>query len=137
VDSPIIRGQLLDGRTWTVGHSTDHGLCVTLGPSDLGCDDIRPVVPPGADPATPRTAADQTGFAHPTDEGGTLVHAFLPPGADTVELVHDDGRTLTAGLVIEPTERFWAMPIQPGDNPETVIYRDTAGLEVTRFPSAG
>lgn len=138
VDGPVIRGTLLDGRRWTVGSSTSHGLCVTLGPSDLGCDDIGPAIPPGADPATPRVGADvATGAAHPADEAGALVFAFLPPGAETVELVHDDGRTVTAGLTVEPTGRFWAMPVQPGDNPETAVYRGADGNEVARFPTAG
>jgi hypothetical protein len=133
VDGPVIRGRLLDGRTWTVGDSSRHGLCATIGPTDVGCDDIGPVIPPGADPATPRGAADRVGN-YSEEEACSLVYAFLPPGAETVELVHDDGRTVTDGLVVEPTRRFWAMPVQPGDNPETVIYRDGAGNEVARYP---
>ncbi|HEY8526719.1 MAG TPA: hypothetical protein VIL48_17245 [Acidimicrobiales bacterium] len=116
-----------------MGSSRDHGLCVTLGPSDLGCDDVGPAVPPGADPATPRSAADETGYPYPLPEASALAYGYLPPGADTVELVHDDGRTVTDGLAVEPTERFWAMPLAVGDNPETVVYRDAAGTEVARF----
>lgn len=134
VDGALLRGRLLDGRAWTVGHSTRHGLCTTLGPTDLGCDDIGPAIAPDADPATPRIAADRTGFAHGAQEAGALVYGFLPAGAETVELVHDDGRTLTTGLVIQRSQGFWAMPVRPGDNPDTVIYRDAAGTEVTRYP---
>jgi PASTA domain-containing protein len=137
VDGPVIRGQLLDGRTWTVGDSSRHGLCATLGSTDVGCDDIGPVIAPGADPATPRAAADATGSNYPGEEACSLVYAFLPPGAENVELAHDDGRTVTDGLVVEPTRRFWAMPVQPGDNPETVIYRDATGAEIARFPERG
>jgi hypothetical protein len=90
--------------------------------------------PPDADPELwLAVAADFTGYPYPEEEACALVYGFLPPGAETVVLVHDDGRTVTDGLVVEPTRRFWAMPIQPGDNPETVIYRDAAGAEVARY----
>jgi PASTA domain-containing protein len=137
VDGPVIRGTLLDGRTWTVGDSSRWGLCATLGPSEAGCDNVGTAIPPDADPATPRGAADHTGYPYPEEDACTLVYAFLPRGAESVELLHDDGRVVTDGLVVEPTRRFWAMPVQPGDNPETLIYRDAAGAEVARFPLGG
>ena len=84
VDGPVIRGTLLDGRTWTVGFSSRHGLCVTIGSSDFGCDDVGPVISPDADPGTPRTAVETAGNLYPTNEAGLLKHAFLPSGAETV-----------------------------------------------------
>lgn len=126
----VISGLLLDGRVWTVHNDPAHGLCVTLGDEPLGCDDEGPVIASDADPATPRIAlaADASSF-----NSGSLVYGFLPDGATSVELVHDAGGSITAGLVIEPDGRFWAVPVDPDDNPETVIYRDDTGAEVERF----
>ena len=132
-EGPLLRGRLLDGRPWALGAGS-HGLCVTLGPSDIGCDDVGPVLPAGADPATPRAAIEPAATEHPMQEAATLTYGYLPPGADAVELVHDDGRTVTDGLLIEPTGRFWGLPVQPGDNPDTVVYRSASGQEVARYP---
>jgi hypothetical protein len=30
---------------------------------------------------------------------------------------------------------MWAVPVQQGDNPDVVIYRDGDGTEVARFPA--
>lgn len=126
-----ISGTLLDRRAWTVRHEPAHRLCVTLAGEDLGCDDAGPVIAPDADPATPRIALPA---GAPSFDSGSLVYGFLPDRATDVELVHDDGRSVTTGLVIEPHERFWAIPVEAEDNPDTVIYRDAAGVEVQRFP---
>jgi hypothetical protein len=117
----VISGTLLDGQPWTVRHDTVHGLCVKLGEADLGCDDEGPVIGPGADPATPRLALAPSARSF---DSGSLVYGFLPAGATRVELVHDDGRSITTGVVIETDERFWAAPVDPEDNPEGVVYRD-------------
>ena len=126
----VINGMLLDGQRWTVRNDAVHGLCVKLGVADLGCDDEGPVIGPGADPATPRLALAASARSF---DSGSLVYGFLPAGATRIELIYDDGRSITPGLVIEPDERFWAAPVDPEDNPRTVAYLDGDGAELQRF----
>lgn len=49
-----IDGQFGDGAPWTVRDDPPHGLCVVMDRTNIGCDDVGPVVPPGADAATVR-----------------------------------------------------------------------------------
>ncbi|MEX2255372.1 MAG: hypothetical protein WEC34_08035 [Acidimicrobiia bacterium] len=130
--NPMIDGRLLDGRTWTLRHDQLHGLCLTIGTQDFGCDDVGPVINPNADPATPREAVEPGPFPNPN--AGLFAYAYLPPGATNVVLIFADGRTTSAGLVIEPTARFWGMPIKPGDNPPIISYTTADGTEIARFP---
>ena len=127
-----ISGQLFDGRRWMLRSDPDHGLCLTVGTEDFGCDDAGPVISAGEDPATPRTAIEPGPFDNP--HAGFLVYAYLPPGTTSVVLIYADGRALSDGLVIEPTARFWATPVAPGDNPSAISYLGPNGTEVARFP---
>jgi hypothetical protein len=130
-----ISGTLVDGRPWTLRHDADHGLCIAIGETDFGCDDQGPVLDPGDDPATPRVVVD--GHDLPRDQLGVLVYAYLPAGATTVVVEWDGGRESASGLVIDPGRRFWGIPLQQGDNPDRVSYRDADGGEVRRFTISG
>lgn len=127
-----IGGTLFDGRSWSLYHDAAHGLCLTIATEDFGCDDEGPVISPDADPAAPRTAVEPGPFD--TQQAGFLLYAYLPAGATYVVLHYGDGRTSSIGLVIEPTARFWAIPITSGDNPATVSYVRADGTEIMRFP---
>jgi hypothetical protein len=125
-----IGGTLLDGRPFEVRNDPPHGLCVRLGDVELGCDDEGPVIAPDADPATPRTAIEDEG-QFDLRQAGVLRYGFLPAGATRVVLRWFDGRETSAGLVVHPAQRIWAIPIRPGDNPEDdVSYRTDDGREV-------
>jgi hypothetical protein len=130
-----ISGTLVDGRPWSLRDGKVHGLCLVLGDTDFGCDDEGPVLEPGSDPATPRIAVDGHGF--PRDQLGLLVYAYLPPGATDVVLLWDGGRQGSAGLVVDPAQRFYGIPVRQGDNPDRVSYRDADGVEVRRFTLPG
>jgi heat shock protein HslJ len=137
-EGPTIGGVLLDGRTWAVTDSAEHGLCVVLGDNDLGCDDAGPVIPPGADPATPRTAADESGSAFPEEDAGALLYGHLPPGATMVVVTYDDGSEEgNQRFVVQGEPDLWALPIELGNTPAFVVYIEGNGTEVARFPVGG
>jgi len=134
IGGPVIQGWLLDGRFWSVQDTDEHGLCVKLGNTDLGCDDIGPVIAPDKDPATPRSAADQTGYAFSESEAATLLDAYLPPKAVSVRILDAAGHpAITGHIVVDVEHHIWAAPIQPGKNPAVVAYFDAEGHEVARF----
>ena len=117
----------LDGREWTVTDSMDDGVCVTVGESELGCTYIGPGRSIGAGLAAPHTVVE------PTGEGAGVVYGFLPMGATRVELRHDDGR-LAEGTATIGNRSMWAAPIAPGATPDTVVYLDDTGTEISRHP---
>jgi hypothetical protein len=101
-----------------------------IGTVDFGCD--RPNVLADAPPATPRRAVENNGFRTP--QAGVLLYGRLPSGATTVELILDDGRSsMPTSQAVDVSSRSWAVPITPGDNPQSVVYRLPDGSEVARY----
>jgi hypothetical protein len=130
VASTSITGHLANGLTFVVRDDFEHGLCVRLGDVDLGCDDAGPVVPRDADPATARRAVH---FFSGNDDGFWLYYGYLPASASAVMFVLPGDVRWDSGLVIEPTRRYWALPV-PRDYTAhegvlTVVYRDANGRE--------
>jgi hypothetical protein len=121
-------GTLLDGRSWSLRDDPAHGLCLTIATTDFGCDDGSS---PGIDPAAPRKAVEGNRF--PTPQSGVLVYGFLPGGASTVVLSGEGGSVIPARLAVDPSMRFWAIPIHPGANPRQIAYVASNGSEVARF----
>jgi hypothetical protein len=66
-----------------------------------------------------------------------LAYGYIPSGATNVVLRWRGGRDSTDGLVIDPAKRFWAIPLERGDNPDRISYRDADGDEVLRFTLPG
>jgi len=128
---PAIAGEMPDGRAWTVTDSPEHGLCVTLGEVDVGCDGVGPAIAAGADPATPRGATGTVG-PHPGEEAAELLYAHLPAGATAVAPEFDDGRPADlAGVVVDADVGLWGLPVTPGDVPDLVRYRDDRGRQIS------
>lgn len=127
--SSQIAGTLANGQSFVVREDPSHGLCVTLGAVDLGCDDAGPVVSPGVDASTPRRAVH---FFSGNTDGFWLYYAYLHPKAVAVYLVLPDGTRWNVGAVSEP--RYWAIPIPSpftADEVERlrVVYVDATGAE--------
>jgi hypothetical protein len=128
VDQPVLAGVLFDGRPWALRLDPDFGICQIVGSVDFGCE------VPNANPATPtpRKVVESTAF--PTPQSGVLVFGHFPSEAVRAELVFDDGRIMAAADAGELVDHFWAEPVTPGDNPRSVVYRDSNGSEIARYP---
>lgn len=104
-----IRGELLDGRPFTVRHDAPHGLCLVINEVDFGCDDVGPVITPEDDPSTPRWAIDN----EPPHEK-VVAYGYLPPDAVEVVGTLPNGEQVT-GTVIGGIPTMWALPLPPAD----------------------
>jgi hypothetical protein len=122
-----LTGKLVDGRPFTLRHDPVHGLCLEIGGTNLGCDDVGPVLPAGADPTTARHAIDPVA---PFEE--VLAYGYLPTDAAGVVAQLPTGRR-TAGLV-GGQPRIWAIPLPKGIDPSrsvpTIFYKHQDGTQV-------
>jgi hypothetical protein len=100
--APSLSGELADGRPYVLTLDAANGLCLTVAEVDFGCDTGGPVLPADADPATPRTAIDQT--------GAILVYGMLPAGAEGVVLTLPGGTTTSDRLAVQ-VGSLWAIPV--------------------------
>ena len=98
-----VGGRLMDGRPFLVRHDPVHHLCVTLGDTDLGCDDAGPVIGPNQDPTTARFTAEV--------QGSLLAYGYLPENATAAVAVFNDGRRLDNDIVSKNAPRVWALPL--------------------------
>jgi hypothetical protein len=128
--STAIAGRLANGLPFVLREDVEHGLCVRLGDVDLGCDDVGPVLPRGADQSTARVAVH---FFSGNEDGFWLYYGYLPPSASAVMFVLPGDGRWDSGLVIEPTRRYWALPVPSAYTAHegllTVVYRDANGAE--------
>ena len=128
-----ITGTFADSEPWSVRRDPEHGLCVVMAGVNLGCDDVGPVLPAGADPTTVRWGLDGVrwlAYAElPADAVGVMVRprANQPPGGEPI---------------VDREAGLWAVP---GDNPDdlydvgsgyTVQYRMADG-RIVDAPRAG
>jgi hypothetical protein len=105
-----LSGTLLDGRSWSLRDDPAHGLCLTIGTAAFGCDDNGNR---GIDPAAPRKAVEANRY--PESQSGVPTYGFLPANAENVVLVDQGGSVIPGDLVVEPSSRFWAAPVLPGE----------------------
>ena len=83
-----------------------HRLCVTLGDTDLGCDDAGPVIGADRDQTTARFSAEV--------QGSLLAYGYLPENATGVVAVFNDGRRVADDIVSKGAPRVWALPLPLG-----------------------
>jgi hypothetical protein len=96
----------MDGRLFVVRHDPVHRLCVTLGDTDLGCDDAGPVIGADQDQTTARVTAEV--------QGSLLAYGYLPENATAVVGVFNDGRRVDDDAVSNGAPRVWALPLPLG-----------------------
>ncbi len=98
-----------------------------LGDVDLGCDDVGPVIPPDADPSTPRLGVDECCTP--------LWFGYLPEGAVSAVLLDATGERLAVEAILG--DGVWALPV-PAEHAEdsfdgtdtTVAYVMQDGTEI-------
>jgi hypothetical protein len=118
-----LSGALLDGRRWRVTFDPSQPFsqyCVEIGELRIGCADF------GEPPSTPLGATSGAGH-YPAEEAAEILFALLEPGAATLTLNWDDGRSNSEGLHIDLGSGLWVAVVVPGDNPDGVTYLDDAG----------
>jgi hypothetical protein len=96
----------MDGRLFVVRHDPVRGLCVTLGATDVGCDDGGTVIGYGQDQTTARFTAEV--------QGSLLAYGYLPENATAAVAVFNDGRRVEDDIVSDVPPRVWALPLPLG-----------------------
>ena len=107
----------MDGRPFFVRHDPVHRLCVTLGDTDLGCDDAGPVVGANQDQTMARITAEP--------QGSLLAYGYLPENATAVVAVFNDGQRADNDVLSNSAPRLWALPLPVGTtrfNGVSIVY---------------
>jgi hypothetical protein len=102
----VLEGPFPDGKSWSVEADPEHGLCALLDETNVGCDDVGPVVPADADPSTARWGLTEDRW---------LAYGFLPEGAVGVVITPLDGATRFSDVQVDRTTRLWGAG---GENPD-------------------
>ena len=118
----VVAGVFADGTPWEVRDRPGYGLCASLGDQAAAC---------GAD-----TAGDEQLLpARLLSDGAgrRVTFGYLPAGGSIARLEQPGGE-LGPAVAVPDDATFFALPSEPGDEPERVRFFDQGGAAVTALP---